>query len=76
MCRIPQYTDLTTMEGTGPYGPMRIIFACVIKSWYSEALLLNLVRIARPLCPRPQYTDLTYIGGTGSGRPMRIIFCS
>ena len=26
----PQYTDLTTMAGTGPYAPMRIIFGCVI----------------------------------------------
>ena len=34
MCPRPQYTDLTYMRGTGPCGPMRIIFRSVIKSMY------------------------------------------
>ena len=32
MCSRPQFTDLTYMGGTGPYGPMTIIFGSVIKS--------------------------------------------
>ena len=34
MCSRPQFTDLTYMGGTGPCGPMTIIFGSVIKSWY------------------------------------------
>ena len=34
MCPRTQYTHLTTIGGTGPCGPMRIIFDSVIKSWY------------------------------------------
>ena len=34
MSPIPQYTDLTSMVGTGPCELMRIIFGSVIKSWY------------------------------------------
>ena len=36
MCSRPQYTDLTTMGGIGPCGPMRIIFGSVIISWYTS----------------------------------------
>ena len=36
MCSRPQYTDSTTMGGTGTSGPMRIIFSSVIKSWYTS----------------------------------------
>ena len=36
MCSRPQYTDLTYSGGTGLYGPMRIIFGTVIKSWYTS----------------------------------------
>ena len=35
MCSRPQYTDLTYMGGTGPYGPMIIIFGSVIKGYYA-----------------------------------------
>ena len=31
MCSRPQFTDLTYMGGTGPCGPMTIIFGSVIK---------------------------------------------
>ena len=71
----PQFTDLTYMGGTGPCGPMRIIFRSVIKSWYTS-LISNLVRIGRSMCSRPQYTDLTYMGGTGFCAPMKIIVSS
>ena len=30
----PQFTDLTYMGGTGPCGPMTMIFGSFIKSWY------------------------------------------
>ena len=33
MCSRPQYTDLTYMGGTGPCGPMTIIFSSIIKSY-------------------------------------------
>ena len=32
----PQFTDLTYMGGTGPCGPMTIIFGSVSKSWYTS----------------------------------------
>ena len=32
----PQYADLTYMVGTGPCGPMKIIFGSVISSWYTS----------------------------------------
>ena len=32
MCSRPQFTDLTYIGGTGPCGPMTIIFGSVIKS--------------------------------------------
>ena len=36
MCLRTQFTDLSYMGGTGPCGPMRIIFGGVIKSWYTS----------------------------------------
>ena len=32
----PQYTDLTYMGGTRPFGPMSKIFGTVIKSWHKR----------------------------------------
>ena len=32
MCSRPQFTDLTYMGGTGPCGPMTIVFESIIKS--------------------------------------------
>ena len=66
MWSIPQYTDLTYMRGTGPCGPMTIIFGSVIWSQYTN---LN-IKFG------PQFTDLTYMGGTGPCGPMTIIFDS
>ena len=36
LCSRRQYTELTYMGGTGPSGPMRIIFGAVIESWYTS----------------------------------------
>ena len=36
MCSRHQFTDLTFMGGTGPCGPMTIIFGSVIKSQYTS----------------------------------------
>ena len=36
MCSRPQFTDLTYMRGTGPCGPMTIIFGSVIQSQYAS----------------------------------------
>ena len=36
MCARPQYTALTYMGGTGPCGPMMIIFGSVIYSSYKN----------------------------------------
>ena len=36
MCSRPQFTDLTYMGGTGPCGPMTIIFGSVIKSQHTS----------------------------------------
>ena len=33
MCSRIQYTDLTYTGGTGPFGPMRVIFCSIIQSW-------------------------------------------
>ena len=73
MCPRPQYTGLTYMEGTGPCGPMRIIFDNVIKSWYTS---LNIKFGANRTLNVPQCTGLAYIGGTGPCGPMRLIFDS
>ena len=71
MCPRPQYTDLTYMGGTGPYGPMRIIFVVLFRVGKQ---ILNFVGIERSMCPRPQNTDLTYMGGTGFCESSKIIF--
>ena len=36
MCSRPKFTDLTYMGGTGPCGPMTIIFGSVIQSKYTS----------------------------------------
>ena len=36
MCLRPQYTDLTTMGGTGSCGPRSIVLGSVIYSWYTS----------------------------------------
>ena len=67
----PQFLDLTYMGGTGPCGPMTIIFGGVFRVSIS-----NFVWFGRSMCSRPQFTDLTYMGGTGPCGPMTIIFSS
>ena len=36
MCSRPQFTGLTYMGGTGPYGPMTIVFGGIIQSQYTS----------------------------------------
>ena len=73
MCSRPQFTDLTYMGGTGPCGPMRIIFGSVIQSWHASLNIKFGVNRTFHM-PRPQFTDLTYMGGTRSCGPIQPIF--
>ena len=58
-----QVTDLTYIGGTGPCGPMRIIFNNVIQSWSTSLnIKFGMNRTFHVL--KNQVTDLTYIGGT------------
>ena len=59
MCSRPHNTDLTYMEGTGPCGPMRIIFGSGINSWYT---MLNIKFGA--------IRTFVYMEGTRSCRPI------
>ena len=71
----PQYTELTYMGGTGPCGPMTIIFGSVIQSQYTNLNIKFGVNRTFNVLKTPA-TDLTYIGGTGPCGPMTIIFGS
>ena len=73
MCPRTQYTDLPTMGGTAPSGPIKIIFGRLFRVGI-QTYILNLVRIKRSMCPRTQYADLPTMGGTGPCGPMWIIF--
>ena len=53
MCSRPQFTELTYLGGTGPCGPMTIVFCSVIKSQY---ISLN-IKYGVNRTP-PQFTDL------------------
>ena len=88
MCSRPQFTDLTYMGGTGPSGPMTIIFGSAIKSYYTilnikfgvnRMFHVPLTTVYRyDLYGRYQtlWNDLTYMGGTRPCGTMTIIFGS
>ena len=75
MCSRPQFTDLTYMGGTGPCGPMTIIFGSVIQSQHTSLNIKFDVQRTFHVLKTP-VTDLTYIGGTRPCGPMTINFGS
>ena len=76
MCSRPQYTDLTNMGGTGPYGPMTILFGSVIQSWYISLDIKYGVKRTFHVPKIMVYRFDSYVGGTESGGSMGIIFGS
>ena len=54
MCSRPQYTDFAYMGGTGPCGPLRIIFVVLFRVGV-QALILNLMRNGRSLPKTVEY---------------------
>ena len=66
----PQYTDLTYMGGTGPCGPVTIIFGSVIQSQYTSLNIKFGVNRTFHVLKAPK----TYMGGTRSCGPIQIIF--
>ena len=60
------------MGGTGPCGPMTIIFGSVIKTEYKSLTIKFGVNRAFHVL-KSQFIDLTYMGGTRPCGPMTII---
>ena len=75
MCSRPQFTDLTYMGGTGPCGPLTIIFGGAIQSQHTSLYIKFGVNRTFHVLKTP-VTDLTYMGGTGPYILMTIIFNS
>ena len=75
MCSRPQFTDLTSMGGTGLCEPMTIIFCSDIQSQHTSLNIKFGVNRTFHVLKTP-VTDLTYMGGTGTCAPMTIIFGS
>ena len=67
--------DLTYMGGTGPCGPMTIIFGSGIQSQHTSLNIKFVVNRAFHVLQTP-VSDLTYMGSTGACGPMAIIFGS
>ena len=75
MCSRPQFTDLAYMGGTGPCGPMTIIFSSVMKSWYTSLTTkFGVYRAFHVL--KTRVIPFSYMGGPEPCGPMTIIFGS
>ena len=69
MCSRPQFTDLTYIGGTGPCGPMTIIFGSVIKILHIKFGANRSFHV-----PKIPVYRLVYMGGTRFCRPIQPIF--
>ena len=75
MCSRPKFKDLTYMGGTGPCGPITIVFGGIVQSQYTSLNINFDVNRTINLLKTP-VTDLTYMGGSRPCGPMTIIFSS